>query len=475
MPELCLNCGEKAVEWDNFHGTDHNSCQQKVCHNCGTVSAETALTHDYPESQAPTISSKDIPGLAHYLPVHARSAAECKNPYGKQFGLKKLRLYAQGLKCSKGLTSQATELYERLFNEEYEKVRTMQLESKSQMAASCLYIVCHNNMWPVTISDICNIAGFPRGKFVSSCQLVQSILNVSLEQGDLEELIPSVCPQLSRDVHSLIKGVLQICKEAYISSGRNPQCVIMAAAYHAWRALEGTKSKRKITNVAFIRKYNLHKNSRYNYKVYCKRVKEMEETLCKLARQLPYVVSEVNADNFYLHLEDVISHHRMLMDNALAELRSAEEEDKKRVDTNLNEMHLWKKRLNDEELEAEAKLEAEKTAKYNARITAALEGGLSSGRNLDDEELGSDDLSESEISLYVRSDQIKSKVSSTTKEMKALTTHEADVDTNNTAQIDDTPEGRLVKKRILDEDLKCDSLFDSEVSVPTLTKKVKMS
>lgn len=87
---------------------------------------------------------------------------------------------------------------------------------------------------------------------------------------------------------------------------------MMAATYLAWQSLKPNKLRLKFTLDKFCQLAKVKKQPRAT-----KRVTEIKEVLCKLAKEIPWVREEVTADNVVLQVEDILNHKHVLMRKAM--------------------------------------------------------------------------------------------------------------------------------------------------------------
>ncbi|ELT90726.1 hypothetical protein CAPTEDRAFT_193382 [Capitella teleta] len=398
MPDKCSHCGKLAVEWEDCDGHGADVSRRRVCHECGTISDEATFTNSAPMDHAPTGFSDEIRHFARSLPSQYAlyNSASQHVSRGKKQGLSRMKDVAQTLKCSSALRKQASEIFEKMFHSP--KVISERIETKITIAMVCLYLVCRNAMWPITVSDVCDIANCDVGKFVRWSREVTTEMNLQLPMMDIEQIIPSVCPELSREVHEHTKGIIQVCREVFLADGKNPQNVVIAAAYHAWQGSDFINN-RKVKLAAFVKKFNLHKNCRYKSSVANLRSRELSKLLIQLASELPWVIEKVDASNYHQHILDVSKHHKTLIREAMSNLLEEEEEKEPLKRKALNEMDLWR----NTEAEESKRQRMEKDKVLYERLAGVLDEQLPpSSLNLDNEELCDDDLTKEEAKLYIK-------------------------------------------------------------------------
>ena len=319
MPEKCSHCGALAVEWEGYDGQADGG-SQRVCRQCGLVTEEGSFTNDCTFDQPQLASSNEFRHFARSLPsTFVTRNTSHKVPKGKKHGLQRVRQYADVLHCSSAITQQASELFEQVYM--IQQIKTQLNETKAVVAGCCLYIICRNTSWPVTVTDMSEITSCEPCKFVSWTKKVVEAMNIELKHLDIMDMISSVCAALSEEVRNTTQEIVKVCREVYLSEGRRPHSVIIASAYHAWRGLDFLKRGR-VKLVGFIKQYNLHTNAGYHVATVRQRSKEIANLLCKLAKELPWVSDSTNETTFHEHICDVLKYQKSLMASALAKLKS---------------------------------------------------------------------------------------------------------------------------------------------------------
>lgn len=122
-----------------------------------------------------------------------------------------------------------------------------------------------------------------------------------------EELAES-CQALSRRAVALV----ELAGESWIVTGRRPIPIMTAAMYLAWQSLKPSRLRLKYTLEKFCRVAQVTP-----HKVAKKRVAEMKEVLCKLGKEIPWLMGVPTADDVLLQVEDILKHQHALLRRAL--------------------------------------------------------------------------------------------------------------------------------------------------------------
>lgn len=124
--------------------------------------------------------------------------------------------------------------------------------------------------------------------------------------------VPEEFVENPEDLSKRAVALVELAADSWIVTGRKPVPIMMAAMYLAWQSLKPTKSRLKFSLDKFCQmaKVNKHKPA-------MKRISEMKEMLCKLGREIPWVMEAVTPDNVMRQVEDILKNRHALMRRAM--------------------------------------------------------------------------------------------------------------------------------------------------------------
>ena len=305
MEEICPSCGEKSSSWEE---------SEQICTNCGLVRATNGLVAEAGLYQENETKSDDV----KYHISMARRYGCPKIPQGKKNGRKTVRRVALSLDCSSMLIEEAQKLYDQTFDHvdfHYRKMLT-----KDIIASCCVYIICRQHSWPVTLTDVCRFAKCSVGDLEYWKRRIVSAFNIEISSVDLLELVEIQCRKLdfSVEIQRRASEIIKLSRDAWISDGRKPECVIVAACYVAWMSEDPVKN-RKITLPKFCRDKKItHTRAATNL------FGRIMDTIHILAEQIPWV-NKIDQFSVALYIKDVLSYRKTLLADAL--MNSKEEDE----------------------------------------------------------------------------------------------------------------------------------------------------
>lgn len=126
---------------------------------------------------------------------------------------------------------------------------------------------------------------------------------------------PHVCEELAENIKDLTKrtvALVELAADSWIVTGRRPVPIMMAATYLAWQSLKPNKYRLSLTLSKFCQIAKVK-----SLRPALKRIAEMKEVLCKLAKEIPWLTQTVMPDNVLQQVEDILKYRFALLRRAL--------------------------------------------------------------------------------------------------------------------------------------------------------------
>jgi hypothetical protein len=236
------------------------------------------------------------------------------------------------------------------------------------------------------------------------------VYELSVDYLGIEEIIKPMIADfgLTDACCRLAEDIIILCKDTWLTNGRNPVCIVHAAIFLAWKS-EVFMERYKTTYNEFRKRHKLS----ISKKAISQRIREMYDVLIKLAKQLPWIEENqtLNEKTVIEFIPDVLRYRKSMMRKALAEAETLSDDNN--IDTpvvhttetehvkNDTEDQNTRKRKKDFDPPCFKKACINSTVDENTQIVAPLDykGDLS------DPELGELDLPEVEMDLYIKSDK----------------------------------------------------------------------
>ncbi|XP_018108864.1 transcription factor IIIB 50 kDa subunit-like isoform X2 [Xenopus laevis] len=207
--------------------------------------------------------------------------------------------------------------------------RLMSIQKKEIIVACCVYITCRQHQWPITMATLCTLIYAKKELFASLFLDIVQVLKVDVPSLSLQNLIKSHCssfklfkdsyevpPQYAEKLDAVSERTVQIVELAYetwLVTGRHPIPMITAAAYISWQSLQPSR-RMSCTLSRFCKMSDIDMPPPSTI-----RLKELQETLIKLANYLPWLkILSLNRKNIVQHLGDLLKHRAYLLRRALA-------------------------------------------------------------------------------------------------------------------------------------------------------------
>ena len=312
---VCSSCGEASLVWDGYgEQGDDNTLQ--VCSACGAVSDERVSNlSEVQTGSGGFCNSLEHRSYARSLPTQYVRFNHASAAKGKLLGIQKTKEVASIMGLTKAMTLEATGMFEKVYY--HDSVHRKHINRKLTIAGCCVYIVCRQHGWPVLMKYVAEMVNCHKAQIVHWKNVITTLLCITLSTVDAEELIPEVChaADFSKTVEGLMGSILWLCQKVWIAEGRDPSTIVNVVSYLAWQA-EEPLTRRKISLKKFCA--NCHVSFRNNY---CLRLAEMRHMLCELAEQIPWVnANEVTKSNVAVYIKDVCCFQKQLLSSALANM-----------------------------------------------------------------------------------------------------------------------------------------------------------
>lgn len=225
--------------------------------------------------------------------------------------------------------------------------------------------------------------------------------------------------ETSKDLTKRAVALVELAADSWIVTGRKPIPVMMAAIYLAWQSLKPNKQRLKFSLDKFCQMAKVNKNNAAS-----RRINEIKEVLCKLGKEIPWVREAVTPDNVARHVEDILQHRYALLRRAM---RTQEDALLAECQSNFVDS-LTEERAPPQSLLEEPALNPERTEKpvdgdeehsdesqepapnWGERVLFAPPCVINAKRKREEQEEfedvnGDEDISDSEIDLYIRTPQ----------------------------------------------------------------------
>lgn len=293
----CPLCGEKAIMHD-YHGSD----EQFVCAECGyVVESAGMVSFAYDPSKGDMkqfVSSTRDPSFSYNGP-------------GYKSLINYLEMTVQLMKLSPEVEELSKQYFEKTYG--HEQIKEKSIDYKEVLVIACLYLSCrqHNSLY--TLLEMARMTKRNMFELGRAYKTVVQLLNLKLEHaaiGTLSRNLFSQC-QLPFSVVKCAHQLLNIGEKFWLVSGRNPVGLLSAVAYISWKA-EKPAERCKISAWSFCHKHSLVLSTMVK-----KRVNEIEDILCHLALQLPWIKTKPNREKLSFLLPDILNYQHTLFNNML--------------------------------------------------------------------------------------------------------------------------------------------------------------
>ena len=319
MENECPFCNERTLSWEDFGNFQGDCTGMRVCTSCGGVVDDNNLTAD--EGTCNRVQT----GPDSYFQASAKERQQYNvrchapsMPRGRRQGLDLTKRIAHYMDCRPSMTSQAVELFERLFA--HPNFRSRRIVAKLAMAACSVYIVCRQHRWPVMLADVCGMVGNNIHAVDSWRRRIMSTFPdlADVRAPDLYELVEVRCNKaaLSNEVQQTAVAILKLCRDLWITEGRKQDNVVTPALFIAWQS-EDPVHRLKAKFRRFSRDHQLPMSG--DRASSC--LANIQQTLSQLAEKIPWVTAgSVTDANLALHVKDILNYRSTLIAEARSEI-----------------------------------------------------------------------------------------------------------------------------------------------------------
>lgn len=301
----CLACGSSNIVEDQLYAQSHS-----VCADCGSVLTEGTLAND-------SFGGSDV----SYSYTTQRSKKPCPN---LRKGIQQLKALCRALNVKSEIEKSSIAYFDQLYN--HQRFISVSLKQKDILAGCCVLISCRMFNWPITMGTIAYLTYVNPESLGPVYKDALKVLDVCVPPLNYSDIIEAHCQEYKitsehvpeelaanlRDLTKRALSLVELAAETWIVTGRRPVPVMMAATYLSWQSLRPTKLRQKITLEKFCQIAKVDKN-----RPAMKRVSEMKRMLCKFGNGIPWKTQEVTPNNVVQHVEDILNYRFTLLRNAL--------------------------------------------------------------------------------------------------------------------------------------------------------------
>ncbi|XP_051539551.1 transcription factor IIIB 50 kDa subunit [Myxocyprinus asiaticus] len=314
MPSNCPECGSSNVVEDDLY-----SQRQLVCEDCGSVVAEGHLT---------TTLSDETQSRA--VPYHTSTEAIKKPCRNLIAGFSRVRALCRILRLTSDMESEVVCLFERAYN--HPNFLHVTLTKKEVLGGCCILSVCRQSNWPVSMGTIGYLLGADTPLMGAVYQELTKSLNIENTTKGITDLLESFCYEfklrpeqvdevLSETPQRLVdrtSALIELAADAWIVTGRQPLPLFMASVYVAWQSLNPT-ARMKYSFSAFCQIGKAPEQSwRKSRETILKRINELKGVLCKLGQELPWLRGrKVEPSMVATLVDDILKNRRALLMRAV--------------------------------------------------------------------------------------------------------------------------------------------------------------
>ncbi|OCT86700.1 hypothetical protein XELAEV_18020389mg [Xenopus laevis] len=307
----CPDCGSSEIVEDAHYSQD-----QLVCADCGCILSEGLITT--------TVSEETSLQAVRYSDSTGENDSVT---YCMKRGIIRVRDLCRVLRLPDGFVDTALSYYKQAVG--LPLYRLVSIEKKEIIVGCCVYITCRQQQWPITMGTICSLIYAKKELFASLFMDIVQVLKVDVPSISLQNLVKSHCrsfklfkdssevpPQYAEKLDTVSERTVQTVELAYetwLVTGRHPIPMITAAAYISWQSFQPSRRLScSLSRFCKLSDVDMPPPSTI-------RLKELQETLIKLAYHLPWLkILSLNRKNIVQHLGDLLKHRALLLRRALA-------------------------------------------------------------------------------------------------------------------------------------------------------------
>ncbi|MBN3280308.1 BRF2 factor, partial [Polyodon spathula] len=345
MAQSCPECGSSNIIDDS-----HHSQAQLVCVDCGSVVSEGLLTSTLSEEQYhmtsrsnpnSRYSERSVLGKQLYR-NQSRSASGAyseitdKEPCRNQIrGLQRVSTLCHILRFPPGVEESSRSLFERAYR--HPAFLDVSLQRKEVLAGCCVLLVGRQYSWPVTMGTISSLLQADPGLMGGVYFELVEKLGVEAPPTTITQLVSSHCSsfqlspaavpeQFSECFSKLVdraSELVELAGEAWIVTGRHPVPILTAAVYLSWLSLRPVAARLSTSLSRFCKLAGVPLPPPAH-----KRLTEMQDALCKLGKELPWLRgAKLDRKVVAKHAGDILKHRALLLRRALESQEGEEVED----------------------------------------------------------------------------------------------------------------------------------------------------
>ncbi|XP_076308295.1 transcription factor IIIB 50 kDa subunit-like [Tachypleus tridentatus] len=316
MSPNCPSCGNDTVERSAYYAQDH-----LVCTSCGTVVEEGSFensslldgttlvpTSRNKHASSVQLSIKNVPKSFFQIAYYNRTGKKV------QAGLKKSKDLASAFKFNQDMTNELTDLYSELVKTEVFFFRKQKV--KEILAGCCAYKVMRERDIAISLSSICNFLGCTASEFSFIYKQFLNISSFKIISTSAQQLVPAVVSDLklqeeAEDVTKKTLEIINLAEKLGFTSGRTATPVVIGAAFLAWQSMNIQRMKTSFQRFCSI--VGLSKLVTAN-----RRASELKHLLVDLGKQIPWLTADrVTVANVILHIDSIIKYsHAFIKDKS---------------------------------------------------------------------------------------------------------------------------------------------------------------
>ena len=307
----CPGCGEDAVVYEDKEA-------QRVCTACGLVLDQGGLVTDVLLGDGNSANFSSLPSEFY----NRNTPKATRDPDGKVLGTRMIHDLASVMSFNPTMIEEAVGLFHQAYA--LKNIHDRLIHNKQTVASACVYIVARQQGWPVTVKQVASLAQRTVPEICHWKNCVITSLGLVISRPDIAEVVPGVCSKwlLGEEVMDLTVEIIQLAKEVWLDQGRDNEKLIVAAAFIAFKAVNGV-SRKEIHNLkAFCRMVKIKHSAIFGH-----RLQELLRLLNCLAKGVPWILTEININNVSQYLKDIIQFQKSLLFEAAEKFNSTDSEE----------------------------------------------------------------------------------------------------------------------------------------------------
>lgn len=310
MDNRCPACKETRI----------SAADSTDCLNCGYVYDDAPIVQDARNWTVDAV-------FTNYREDVSRNAQFNRHlypsiPNGRKLGKKLIERSGRILNCNSQVVDEAKSLYDRAFA--HENFHYRQVKTKLALATACLYITCRQRDYVVTLRDVADVSRCSTSD-IHQCKMeILAVFGIEIKSVDLLQLAEMRCERAGFDcnITSSTLQVIKLCQKLWIAEGRNPENIIMASSFIAWQGEDSTE-RLKTTFRAFCKLFKFVYSKQSNLLVGL-----IRSILCDLAKEIPWVAHQkINPTHIALHFKDILKFQNTLIAEAVASFKNSYSDD----------------------------------------------------------------------------------------------------------------------------------------------------